>query len=217
MKITLRKSIFLLMIALLFTPSCTFPVPAANPTAPATTPTPVISSTPTWIGDSTITPTLVISSTPTWIGDSTITPTPVISSTPTWIGDDITITPTLVGPSVIALKNANCRYGPGTAYDIADTLFAGATAPLVGRNELSTWWQIKGPTFGSLCWVSGTTVEVRGSTNGVPIGAAPPPPTLTPEPRPQKPKGCYVNDVFGKPVCTAPCPANAQPGGACKP
>lgn len=217
MKITLRKSIFLLMIVLLFTPSCTFPVPAANPTAPATTPTLIISSTPTGVGDNTITPTLVISSTPTWIGDGTITPTlvdGVITFTPTLV---ISSTPTPVGPNVIALKNANCRYGPGTAYDIADTLFAEQSAPIVGRNELSTWWQIKGPTFGSLCWVSGMTVQVNGSLDGVPIGAAPPPPTLTPEPRPQKPKGCYVNNAFGQPVCTVPCPANAQPGGACKP
>jgi hypothetical protein len=64
MKITLWKSIFLLMIALLFAPSCTFPVLAAKPTDPATTPTPVINSTLTWIGDNTITPTLVISSMP---------------------------------------------------------------------------------------------------------------------------------------------------------
>jgi uncharacterized protein YraI len=123
----------------------------------------------------------------------------------------------MIGPSVTALKNANCRYGPGTAYDIADTLFAGQSALIVGRNEQSTWWQIRGPKFGSLCWVSQITVQVNGPSEGVPIGVAPPPPTLTPEPRQQKPKGCYVYDALGQPVCTVPCPPNAVPGGACKP
>lgn len=226
MKTMLRKAIFLLMVILLFTPSCTFPGPAAKPTQAFTfTPTLVISSTPTLVdGVITFTPTLVdgvATFTPTLV-DGVITFTPtlvdgVATFTPTLVDGVVTFTPTLVGPIVIALKNANCRYGPGTAYDIADTLFAGKTAPLVGRNELNTWWQIQGPTFGSLCWVSQVTVQVNGSTDGVPVRVAPPPPTLTPEPRPQKPRGCYVNDVFGKPVCTVPCPANAVPGGACKP
>jgi len=129
------------------------------------------------------------------------------------------ITLTSEEAKVTATKNANCRYGPGTAYDIADTLFAGETALIVGRNEQNTWWQIKGPTFGSLCWVSKVAVEVSGSTDGVPIGVAPPPPTLTPEPhKPQnKPQGCYVYDQRKNPVCTVPCPPNAQPGGACTP
>ena len=225
----LWKVIFLLMVVLLFTPSCTFPSPAASPTQAFTfTPTlvgGVITITPTPVdGVITITPTLVdgvITITPTLVdGVITITPTlvgGVITITPTPVDGVITITPTLVQPNVTALKNANCRYGPGTAYDIADTLFAGKSAPLVGRNELNTWWQIQGPTFGSLCWVSQVTVQVNGSTEAVPVGVAPPPPTLTPEPRIEKPKGCYVNDAFGKPVCTVPCPANAVPGGACKP
>ncbi len=129
-----------------------------------------------------------------------------------------TSTPTPEPPHLTAIKNANCRYGPGTAYDIADTLFAGKSALIVGRNEQNTWWQIQGPTFGSLCWVSKVTVEVTGSTDGVPIGRAPPPPTLTPEPREQpQPQGCYVYDLRKNPVCTVPCPPNAQPGGACTP
>lgn len=127
-----------------------------------------------------------------------------------------TSTPIPEQPKATTTRNANCRYGPGTAYDIADTLFAGQTAPIVGRNEQNTWWQIQGPTFGSLCWVSKVTVEVSGPTDGVPIGEAPPPPTLTPEPRPQ-PQGCYTYDERKNKVCTVPCPPNAQPGGVCTP
>ncbi len=131
-----------------------------------------------------------------------------------------TVTPVPEQPKVTALQNANCRYGPGTAYDIADTLFAGETAPIVGRNEQSTWWQVKGPTFGSLCWVSKVTVQVSGSTEGVPLGEAPPPPTLTPEPHKlqnQPKQGCYVYSPGAGQVCTVPCPPNAYPGGACTP
>lgn len=130
-----------------------------------------------------------------------------------------TFTPTPEQTRATAKQNTNCRYGPGTAYDIADTLFEGQTAPIVGRNQENTWWQIKGPTFGSLCWVSHITVEVTGPTDGVPIGKAPPPPTLTPEPDKQqdKPRGCYVYDNEKNPVCTVPCPPNARPGGACTP
>jgi predicted outer membrane repeat protein len=124
------------------------------------------------------------------------------------------ITSTPEQARVTATRNANCRYGPGTAYDIADTLFEGQTALIVGRNEGNTWWQIEGPAFGRLCWVSDVTVEVIGSTNGVPIGKAPPPPTRTPKPQP---KGCYVYDRQKNKVCTVPCPPNAQPGGACTP
>ncbi len=129
------------------------------------------------------------------------------------------VTVTAEPPTLTAIQNANCRYGPGTAYDIADTLMAGETAAIVGRNEQNTWWQIKGPAFGTLCWVSSVTVKVSGSTEGVPVGVAPPPPTLTPEPhRPQnKPQGCWVYNQRQVPVCTVPCPPNAKPGGACTP
>ncbi|MBN2117750.1 MAG: hypothetical protein JW730_14335 [Anaerolineales bacterium] len=129
-----------------------------------------------------------------------------------------TTTPTPEKAHVTAIQNANCRYGPGTAYDIADTLFAGQTAPIMGRNEQGTWWQIQGPTFGSLCWVSKVTVEVSGAIDVVPVIVAPPPPTLTPEPRERpKPQGCYTYDNRKNKVCTVPCPPNAQPGGACTP
>ncbi|MGE5775245.1 MAG: hypothetical protein ACM33V_03440 [Chloroflexota bacterium] len=236
MKTMLRKTVLLLMIVLLFAPACTLPITAE--------PTQAITPSPTKFGDPTITPTNTMPWDPTFTpsptkpGDPTLTPSPTkpgdptLTPSPTQPGDptftpsptqpgDPSFTPSmtlLAEPNVTALKNTNCRYGPGTAYDIADTLFAGKSAPLVGRNEQNTWWQIKGPTFGSLCWVSKVTVEVHGPADGIPIGAAPPVPTLTPKPRPRpQSQGCYVYDALGKPVCTAPCPANAKPGGVCRP
>ncbi|MGB8982935.1 MAG: choice-of-anchor Q domain-containing protein [Anaerolineales bacterium] len=125
-----------------------------------------------------------------------------------------TLTPTPVPPGLTAIQNANCRYGPGQAYDIADTLFAGQTALIVARNPENTWWQIQGPALGRLCWVSKVTVEVTGPTEGVPVVIAPPPPTLTPEP---SPRGCWVYNRQKQKVCVFPCPENPQPGGACTP
>jgi len=132
------------------------------------------------------------------------------------------ITPTPEQARVTAIKNANCRYGPSTAYDIRDTLFAGQTARIVGRNEENTWWQIESPTFGSLCWVSYVTVEVNGDVSTVSIGEAPPMPEIQlPEEQPTEapvvPQGCFVYDQTKTPVCTVPCPANARPGGVCTP
>lgn len=131
--------------------------------------------------------------------------------------------PTPEQARVTAIKNANCRYGPSTAYDIRDTLFEGQTARIVGRNEENTWWQIEGPTFGSLCWVSYVTVEVSGDVSTVSLGEAPPMPEVPlPEEPPAEPpagvpQGCLVYDQNKRPVCTVPCPPNARPGGACTP
>ncbi len=131
-------------------------------------------------------------------------------------GDQIDIPP-LAPMSATAIQNANCRYGPSTAYDIADTLFAGQTALILGRNEAKTWWQIQGPTFGSLCWVSYVTVKVSGDVETLPIAVAPPLPDASPDKPPAAPQGCFVYDQYQNVVCTVPCPLDPQPGGACTP
>jgi CSLREA domain-containing protein len=64
------------------------------------------------------------------------------------------------------------------------------------------------PRLQSHCWVAGSTVQVSGDIAAVPVFEAPP----TPLP------GCWVwNPQTQQNVCTSPCPANAQPGGACTP
>lgn len=139
------------------------------------------------------------------------TTTPTITLTITSTKENATLTPE--PPSITAIKNANCRYGPGMLYAIADTLMKGKTAVVVGRNDENTWWQITGPRYGTLCWVAFTTVEENGPMEGVPIGVAPPEPTLTSE----RQIGCYVFNDQGLKMCVVPCPANPRPGGACSP
>jgi hypothetical protein len=139
------------------------------------------------------------------------TTTPTLTFTPTPKPEEPTVTPE--PPSITAIKNANCRYGPGMLYEIADTLMQGQTALVVGRNEDNTWWQIEGPRFGTLCWVAHTIVEENGPVEGVPIGVAPPEPTLTLEPQ----TGCYIYNEQREKVCVVPCPANARSLGTCSP
>ena len=114
---------------------------------------------------------------------------------------------------VTATKNANCRYGPSTAYDIADTLFEGQTALVLKRTEDNNWYEIQGPSYGTNCWVSFVTVDPSGPIDGLPIGIGP----ALPDPPAASPKGCFVYDQNQSKICTDPCPVNAQPGGACTP
>jgi hypothetical protein len=84
------------------------------------------------------------------------------------------------GPSLSLKQNANCRTGPGTAYDNVDTLFQGQTAAIEGQNNQSTWFMVKKPSGHGNCWVSIISVEVLGDLSNVPIvsasaNSAPPP------------------------------------------
>lgn len=125
----------------------------------------------------------------------------------------VTSTPTVnpLIPSVTALENLNCRAGPGSVYKIDDTLMAGKTAPVEGRNDLSTWWYIYLENHKRHCWVWGYKAEFIGDVNQVPILDTPPTPI------PDKPfcsafideKTCelnpscrWVSSVSRTPYCT---------------
>jgi hypothetical protein len=90
----------------------------------------------------------------------------------------VTSTPTAnpLMPSVTALENLNCRAGPGSVYDIDDTLMGGKSAPVEGRNDLSTWWYIFLENHKRHCWVWGAKTEFIGDVNQVPILDTPPTP-----------------------------------------
>ena len=74
-----------------------------------------------------------------------------------------------VEPLVTFIQNANCRKGPGGAYDVTTSLEQGTQTTAVGRNEPSTWWLVKVPATDIECWVSGTTAETAGDTPGLPV------------------------------------------------
>ena len=100
----------------------------------------------------------------------TITAQPVDTATSTVTATiTATATATLSGPTATFIKNANCRNGPGTKYEVVTSYFAGQTVQIVGRNPDfdNTWWLIKMPTGGK-CWVSLTTAEASGDFDAIP-------------------------------------------------
>jgi len=108
------------------------------------------------------------------------TATPIDSPTPTvTLIPTITFTPTLGAPMAEALQNINCRYGPDEVYTIVSGFHTNQTAPIVGRNQNSSWWLIQDAYSASKCWVLAELVSVTGDVSQVPFVAAPPTPTLT--------------------------------------
>jgi hypothetical protein len=120
------------------------------------------------------------------------------------------LTATPLVPTLILIQNANCRLGPGLVYEVMTALLAGNQLPIEGKNEDGTWWLVRLPT-GERCWMSAAIGNPAGEINTVPVAQASPPPEPTPLP------GCFVYDPNLQPVCTVPCPENADPGGECAP
>lgn len=120
------------------------------------TPSPVPSFTPTPV------PTAIHNNTPTQTKTPTITPTTTITHTAT-----ITPTPTFDFPDVNVLMQANCRYGPGTAYLYAHGLYAGDKGEVNGRNYSGTWLWIKPENLDWHCWVAASVVEIEGDIGTV--------------------------------------------------
>ena len=76
---------------------------------------------------------------------------------------------TLSGPVATFIKNANCREGPGSQYDVVMSFFEGETVQIVGRNPdyNNTWWYVVIPSGGK-CWVSLTTAQAYGDFDAIP-------------------------------------------------
>jgi hypothetical protein len=142
---------------------------------------------------------------------STLEPSATMISTATPL---LTATATATGTSSMPVftlsKNANCRQGPSQVYEVVTSFSQGQSISIEGKNKDNTWWLVRIPT-GGRCWISGVTGNTTGNIENVPIVEAPP------APLPTSVQGCYVYDPNQNPVCTVPCPANAQPGGECKP
>ena len=83
-----------------------------------------------------------------------------------------TISPTATAsdPVVTLIKDANCRNGPGTTYDVVTSYFKGETLQIVGRNPDfdNTWWYVKMPTGGE-CWISLVAGQAYGPFDDIPI------------------------------------------------
>jgi hypothetical protein len=112
------------------------------------------------------------------------------------------------GPMASFTANANCRRGASINHEVVTFFHVGQTAPIVGRNEDRSWWQVQVPGTAVRCWVWGEFVRTIGDLSAVPFVESP---IL----------GCWVQKpgATGKlpPECVAPCPEGAKPGGVCEP
>jgi hypothetical protein len=131
--------------------------------------TPTLTSTPTQTGTPTSTPTSTATLTPTATLTATATRTPTVTSTPTQTytpsvtpTPTVTLTPTYSFPQVTVLKQANCRYGPGTAYLYSHGLYPGDHAEVHGRSNSGTWLWIKPENLNRHCWMAASVAEVKG-------------------------------------------------------
>jgi hypothetical protein len=96
---------------------------------------------------------------------------------PAWsfcINDLTTATPSVA--TITLLKNANCRQGPGTAYDSVDALLQGTSVAIEGRNEDSSWFWVLKPSGSGRCWISASVGAASGNWQVVRVITAPPPP-----------------------------------------
>ncbi len=107
----------------------------------------------------------------------TVPPT-ALQSTPRQPTETLTPVQACQVPTFTFSMNANCREGPGTAYEVDNSFFQGQSAQIDGRNDKSPrwWWVVS--SGGSHCWVSDSTGSASCLIADVPIIAAPPLPTV---------------------------------------
>jgi len=60
----------------------------------------------------------------------------------------------------------NCRFGPGTSYELVNEFSLGQNLRAVGRNEAFTWWYVQDPgNPGGFCWVSADVTQPKSQTS----------------------------------------------------
>jgi hypothetical protein len=120
---------------------------------------------------------------------------------PAWkfcLTTSITTTPST--PTLTLLKNANCRKGPGTAYDSIDVLLKGTSVAIEGHNEDSSWFWVMKPSGSGRCWISASVGTANGNWQVVPVITAPPlAATATFTPAPQDINPPEISDLSANP------------------
>jgi len=141
-------------LILILTAACASPVPVATATlSPAKTNTPT--TAPMETATASLTPTETV--TPT----DTLTPTETLSPTST---ETATAEPLMI---TAVEGNANCRWGPGTAYIEYASLLQGESAAVEGHDYTNSWAYIQLPDYERHCWVALEAVVINGDIRGV--------------------------------------------------
>ena len=116
-------------------------------------------------------------------GDTVTPPPPTPTSAPTItvpppspaLAPSPTKAPPTAAPayavSARLVKDANCRAGPSTAYDVVTSFSKGQVLQIVGRNPdlKNTWWLVVIPGTNSKCWISLVTAQATGDFDSLPI------------------------------------------------
>jgi hypothetical protein len=144
-----------------------------------------------------------------------LTPTPTLFINPQIIFTD---TPASKSFQATVLKNANCRAGPGTAYNEWGYAMKGEVVEVVGRNEDGTWLNVINPHATGKCWLSIIALEFPFDVSVLPPDSYPTPPPSEGGDDSTTRQGCYVRSASGgETLCVSPCPPGAVPGTSCTP
>jgi hypothetical protein len=129
-----------------------------------------------------------------------------------------TNTPASKSFQATAKMNANCRAGPGTAYNEWGYALKDDIVEVVGRNEDGTWLNVLNPHGAGKCWLSIFALDLPFDVNGLPAVSYPtPPPSDDGGEQPPAAQGCLVPNPAGGLMCVAPCPPGASPERVCTP
>lgn len=64
----------------------------------------------------------------------------------------------------------NCRFGPGTIYEVIDGLQPFQSALVAGKDNTGLWWYVHNPNNpGAMCWASASATDFEGDTESLPV------------------------------------------------
>jgi hypothetical protein len=90
-------------------------------------------------------------------------------------------------------QQANCRLGPNTLYESLGFGQVGEQVPILGLSDPAGWYYVQLPTE-ARCFAAGSTGDVNGSLDGLPVVPAPPLPVATSTPLPPAAPSLSLNN-----------------------
>ena len=64
---------------------------------------------------------------------------------------------------------ANCRGGPGTAYNLVWGLKPDQSFPVLAKTPSGSWWKVRFNDSGVTCWIWGNLVDICGNKDQIPV------------------------------------------------
>jgi hypothetical protein len=157
--VKIRSTLLLFTLGLLLLSACAGQANAIpTETVTITETVPVDTETPHPTATITPEPSLTSTTTPTVVPTATRTPKPTETPLPS-------ATPTSEYPVLIVNMQANCRYGPGTAYLYSHGLYPGEQVEAHGRNSNGNWLWVQPENLPRHCWAAKSVFEGAENTS----------------------------------------------------